>query len=120
MMKLLLEAGADKDRTDNGGSTALHCAASTGHLEVVKLLVEARSGRSSWQIANGLSWAQELYLGHKQQRLTCGVRWHCIKYSMLEGGSKRELGTLPELNVLFVFWFTMKYLLTVNMWGQLV
>ena len=42
VVKLLLEAGADKDATDNAGYTALDSASANGHSEVVSLLLEAR------------------------------------------------------------------------------
>ncbi|CAK9049732.1 Ankyrin repeat domain-containing protein 39 [Durusdinium trenchii] len=41
VVRLLLEAGADKDAADTDGSTAVHTAAKYGHLEVVRLLHEA-------------------------------------------------------------------------------
>ena len=41
VVKLLLEAGADKDAANNLGITALHSAAESGHIEVVKLLLAA-------------------------------------------------------------------------------
>ena len=41
-LRLLLEAGADKDAaTTTYGATALMSAAEEGHLEVVRLLIEA-------------------------------------------------------------------------------
>jgi len=39
-VKLLLEAGADVNAAGEYGETPLHCAASTGDLEMVKLLLE--------------------------------------------------------------------------------
>ena len=41
VVKLLLEAGANKNAAVRGGSTALHLAALMGHPEVVELLLEA-------------------------------------------------------------------------------
>ena len=41
VVRLLCEAGADKDRADNSGDTVLMYASSSGHLEVVRLLCEA-------------------------------------------------------------------------------
>ena len=40
-VRLLLEAGADKDAKNAYGATALHLAAQRSHLEVVRLLLEA-------------------------------------------------------------------------------
>ena len=40
-MRLLLEAGADKDFANNNGDTALMIASRDGHLEAVRLLLEA-------------------------------------------------------------------------------
>ena len=37
----LLQAGADKDKTDNDGQTAMHMAARMGHEEVVRCLLQA-------------------------------------------------------------------------------
>ena len=46
VVRLLLEAGADKDAAiTNYGATALHVAAAEGHLEVVRLLLEAGADR---------------------------------------------------------------------------
>ncbi len=39
MAKLLIENGADVDRTDGDGSTPLHIAAGRGHIAVVDFLV---------------------------------------------------------------------------------
>ena len=39
--RLLLEAGADKDKQDREGDTALMFAAESGHAEIVRLLLEA-------------------------------------------------------------------------------
>ena len=38
VVQLMLESFADKDSADENGRTALHAAASKGHLEVVQLL----------------------------------------------------------------------------------
>ena len=40
-VRLLLEAGADKDLLDKNGITALMLAAASGYVEVVRLLVKA-------------------------------------------------------------------------------
>jgi ankyrin repeat protein len=40
VVRLLLEKGADIDRTTGSGRTALHLAAMSGHLAVVRLLLE--------------------------------------------------------------------------------
>ena len=41
MLKVLIGQGADLTTPDKEGWTALHCAASAGFLDVVKLLVES-------------------------------------------------------------------------------
>ena len=41
VVRLLLEAGAQKDIVMQDGATALHLAAQNGHLDVVRLLLEA-------------------------------------------------------------------------------
>ena len=41
VVRLLVEAGADKDKAGNHGSTPLSIARSGGHYEIAKLLVEA-------------------------------------------------------------------------------
>ena len=43
MVRLLLEAGADKDVKVSCGHTALTCASGEGHSETVRLLIEAGS-----------------------------------------------------------------------------
>ena len=43
--RLLLEASADKDKTDNAGCTPLFISSERGHLELVQLLVEANSDK---------------------------------------------------------------------------
>ena len=40
VVKLLLEAGANKDVVNDDGDTALHWAAFEGHSNVVKLILE--------------------------------------------------------------------------------
>ena len=40
-VKLLLEAGCDKDRVDRDGKTLLYIASQSGKLEIAKLLLEA-------------------------------------------------------------------------------
>lgn len=40
-MQLLLKAGADVHARTRGGRSALHYAASKGHLRVAKVLIEA-------------------------------------------------------------------------------
>ena len=46
-LRLLLEAGADKDAASNFGGTSLHVAAAEGHLDVVRLLLEARADKDA-------------------------------------------------------------------------
>eukprot|EP00972_Heterocapsa_arctica_P006192 910600-Heterocapsa_arctica.AAC.1 len=41
VVRLLCEAGADKDKAHTHGHTAVHFASVNGHLEVVRLLCEA-------------------------------------------------------------------------------
>ena len=45
IVRLLLEAGADKEKFDIDGQTALHNASEKGHLETVRLLLESGSNR---------------------------------------------------------------------------
>jgi ankyrin repeat protein len=40
IVKLLIENGADLNKSNNDGCTPLHLAATYGHLEVIKLLIE--------------------------------------------------------------------------------
>ena len=40
VVRLLIEAGADKDKANDDGTTPLYVASINGHLEVVRLLVE--------------------------------------------------------------------------------
>ena len=47
VVRLLLEAGADKDAANTDGSTALFFAAQNGHLEVVRLLLEAGADKDA-------------------------------------------------------------------------
>ena len=83
VVRLLLEAGADKDAADTDGDTALHIAAKEGHLEVVRLLLEAgadkdaadtdvvirlctlQPGRATWKLSDCCS---RLELTKMQQR----------------------------------------------------
>ena len=44
-VRLLLEAGADKDSASGGGITAMHLASWHGHVEIVRLLLEAKADR---------------------------------------------------------------------------
>ena len=39
MVRMLMEAGADVNMSDEDGSTALMCASEHGHAEIVKLLL---------------------------------------------------------------------------------
>ena len=41
-VRLLLEAGADKDATTTDGATALSIAADKGHLEVVRVIAASK------------------------------------------------------------------------------
>ena len=58
-MKILLNAGADKDVRNDEGSTSLHWASKNGHIEIVKLLLDA--GADKDVVNNGgmtpLRWA---------------------------------------------------------------
>ncbi|CAE7420719.1 CTTNBP2, partial [Symbiodinium sp. KB8] len=45
VIRLLLEANADKDKATPGGATPLYIAAKNGHLEVVRLLLEANADK---------------------------------------------------------------------------
>ena len=47
IVRLLLEAGADKDAARQNGSTALHTAAWNGHLDVVRFLLEAGADKDA-------------------------------------------------------------------------
>ncbi|CAK8994193.1 unnamed protein product [Durusdinium trenchii] len=47
VVRLLLEAGVDKDAADTDGWTALHIAAENGHSEVVRLLLEAGADKDA-------------------------------------------------------------------------
>ena len=47
VVRLLLEAGADKDAADTDSWTALSTAADNGHLEVVRLLLEAGADKDA-------------------------------------------------------------------------
>ena len=44
MVRLLLEAGAAKEITTRDGLTPLHCAARSGHDQVVDVLIEGEEG----------------------------------------------------------------------------
>jgi uncharacterized protein len=46
MVKVLLERGADPCKADSRGTSALHLAASAGHVSKCKLLLKASSGRA--------------------------------------------------------------------------
>ena len=56
-----MEAGADKDKADNRGVTALQAASQLGHAEIARLLVEdgadkdlaAHDGRTALMMATG-------------------------------------------------------------------
>ena len=47
VVRLLLEAGADKHAVDTEGDTALSAAAQEGHLEVVRMLLEAGADKEA-------------------------------------------------------------------------
>ena len=47
IVRLLLEARADKDAAAQNGATALHPAAQLGHLDVVRLLLEAGADKDA-------------------------------------------------------------------------
>ncbi|CAK8990518.1 unnamed protein product [Durusdinium trenchii] len=49
VVRLLLEAGADKDAVRTDGATALFIAAKNGHLEVVRLMLEAGADKDAVQ-----------------------------------------------------------------------
>ena len=53
VVRLLCEAGADKDKADNDGSTALMSASVRGHLEVVRLLCEAGVDKEGSRLLRG-------------------------------------------------------------------
>ena len=44
VVRLLVDAGADKDKADDDGRTPLWMASQNGHLEVVRVLVDAGAG----------------------------------------------------------------------------
>ena len=46
VVRLLVDAGADKDKAHNDGWTPLHRACFKGHVEVVRLLVEAGADKA--------------------------------------------------------------------------
>lgn len=60
MVELLLEAGAEVDRSSDSGNTPLMAAAARGHAEVVQRLVAAGADtehRNTWGI-NAYQWAK--------------------------------------------------------------
>ena len=65
VVRLLCDAGADKDKADNSGCTALIWASTRGHLEVARLLCEAgadkdkakQDGDTALMIASGVAAA---------------------------------------------------------------
>ena len=54
-VRLLLEAGADKDAKNAYGATALHLAAQRSHLEVVRLLLEAGADTDAAKTNDGMT-----------------------------------------------------------------
>lgn len=52
-VELLLASGASIDQQAEGGSTALHCAAAGGHVEVLKLLLQRGAGRETLNSIGG-------------------------------------------------------------------
>merc|ERR1712107_795085 len=66
LLRLLLKARADKDRSHRSGITPLSAAAFSGHMDVVRLLLDARSDMDKIA-ANGVNafGAADL-AGHKQ------------------------------------------------------
>ena len=63
VVRLLLEANADKDKATVIGSTSLHGASYNGHLEVVRLLLEANADKDKATNADGVT---PLYLASKE------------------------------------------------------
>ena len=49
VVRLLLEARANKDRRDNEGTTPLRLAASSGNTEVVQFLLESGVDKETWR-----------------------------------------------------------------------
>ena len=79
VVRLLLEAGADKDAPDANGWTALHIAAENGHLEVVGLLLEAGADKDAPD-ANG--WTA-LHFGAQEGHLE-------VVRMLLEAGADKD------------------------------
>ena len=60
--RALLERGADRTATSRAGYTALHGAASQGHVEIVKMLLEAPSGGGAEAAGHGVGGGQRRQL----------------------------------------------------------
>ena len=78
MARLLCEAGADKDKADHGGFTALMVASYYGHLHVARLLCEAGAdkAKANQDGEQALIWAGHLevdYMPCKRRLQTYAV-----------------------------------------------
>ena len=65
VVRLLLEAGVDKDAPNTDDRTALHIAAQEGHLEVVRLLLEAGADKDAADTDGWSGWPALLIAAKK-------------------------------------------------------
>ena len=64
VVRLLLEAKADKDKATGAGATSRHMASDRGHLEVVRLLLEAKADKDKATGAGATSLYTASHHGH--------------------------------------------------------
>ena len=79
VVRLLLEAGADKNAARSDGVTALWAAGRHGHLEVVRLLLEADSDKNA---------------RHKKRQPLCWLQ--LVTFPLLKAGADKNAGIVDE------------------------
>jgi len=88
VVKVLLEAGADKDRSYSRGFTPIHCAARAGKMKVVKLLIEAGADVDPRNMDNATPLHEAAHAGHEK-----------VVQVLCEAGADKDAYTCPALHI---------------------
>ena len=91
VVRLLIEAGADKAAAHSTGATAVFIAAQNGHLEVVRLLIEAGADKDAVKNNGGTALQIAAHNGHLEV-----VRF------LLEAGADKDAARTDGATALFM------------------